>query len=337
MVDIKLDWKPTYPGIGSAFGYATHQRNLRKALERAGVIIDETANIAVHIWPPYFFNLLRFKINILTTAWEYDHLPEQWAYVLDKAALIVVPCSHNKRIFSKLTSTPIEICPAGVNVDQFPYVKREMTDPFVFLYLGDDNPRKGTHHIAKAWKLWNDRYPEYARKSILIMKMTSCDKEQTLMQMTENSYADYRVLPLTEDQHPDWPTLGSLYAYANAFLFPSMGEGWGLPLSEAMCSGLPCIYTPVGGPEDFVSPEYAYPVEYGPRELVVASPFAGNIGPLIAADAKIESIVEQMHSIYTDYDTALDKGKTAAAAMRAWFTWDMAAEKYIEILKRHVL
>ena len=334
---ITLDWRPTYPGIASAFGYSTHQKNLRRALEKAGVVIDEKANIAVHIWPPYFFNLLRFKINILTTTWEYDHLPEQWGYVLDKAQLIIVTCRHNYEVFSKLTDRPIEICPEGVDPEKFPYVKREMKEPFVFLYLGDDNPRKGTHHIALAWNMWNERYPEYARNTILIMKMTSYGKEQKIMQMTENSYADYRVLPLTEDQHPDWPTLGALYAYANAFLFPSMGEGWGLPLSEAMSTGLPCIYTPQGGPLDYASAEYAYPVEYGPKELIVTSPFAGNIGPLIAADPKVESIVEQMHSIYTDYDTALDKGKTAAAAMRAWFTWDLAAKKYIEILKRHVL
>lgn len=334
---LKLDWNPTYPGIGSAFGYATHQKNLRRALERAGVVMDENADIAVHIWPPYHFYLKRFRYNILTTAFEYDRIPSQWDHMLDKAQLIIVPCEQNRRIFAERTDTPVETCPEGVDVERFPYVRREMKDPFVFLYLGDDNPRKGTKHIAQAWELWNEWYPTAAKKSVLIMKMTSNGRKKELVRMTENSYADFRILPNNESDDPALPTLGALYAYANAFLFPSMGEGWGLPLGEAMCSGLPCIYTPLGGPEDFASADYAYPIEYGFKEIQIEGPYVGKLDLLTAADPAPESIVDRMHQIYTHYDIALEKGKTAAAAMRAWFTWDQAAQKYIEILKRYAL
>ena len=332
-----LNWIATLPGIGSSFGYSTYQRRLREALERAGVVFDKAADTVVHVLPPYYFELLRFKKNILTTALEYDRIPSQWNHFLDKADLIIVWCRQNQKIFSAATDTPVEVCPGGVEVETFPYVKREKTDPFVFLYLGDDNPRKGIWHIVRAWKMWNDRYPDLAKKTLLIMKMTAIGKPQKRQQVTFNSYIDHRVLPLRESEDDDLPTLGSLYAYANAFLFPSMGEGWGLPLCEAMCTGLPCIYTPQGGPEDFVSEEYAYPIEYGLKKINSLDPRSGGkLDSFNAADPKIESIVERMHEIYTDYDTALDKGLTAAGVMRTCFTWDNAAKIYIDILERNI-
>jgi glycosyltransferase involved in cell wall biosynthesis len=334
---IKLDWNPVRPGIGSAFGYSTHQKNLRLALERNGVKIDPSAKIAVHIFPPYHLTIKRFKTNILTTAFEYDRLPSQWDHHLAKSDLIIVPCEQNRQIFQARTDTPVEACPEGVGAERFPYIQREHKEPFVFLYLGDDNPRKGTRHISRAWEMWNEKYPQEAKKSLLLMKMTSYSKEKKLFQMTENAFADYRVLPNDEDEDTELPTLGALYEYANAFLFPSMGEGWGLPLSEAMCSGLPCIYTPLGGPEDFALPDYAYPIKYELKEIVIQGPYIEDLDPINAADPSIESIVDQMHEIYTHYDEALEKGKTAAAAMRAWFSWDQAAQKYIQILKRYVL
>jgi len=42
--------------------------------------------------------------------------------------------------------------------------------------------------------------------------------------------------------------MAQLYCHADAFVLPSLGEGWGLPLAEAMAIGLPTIGTRWGGP-----------------------------------------------------------------------------------------
>lgn len=46
----------------------------------------------------------------------------------------------------------------------------------------------------------------------------------------------------------------------DGFILPSHGEGWGLPLIEAMASGLPTIATAWGGQMDFMSRENSWPV-----------------------------------------------------------------------------
>ena len=45
----------------------------------------------------------------------------------------------------------------------------------------------------------------------------------------------------------DYEALPALFASADAFVLPSHGEGWGLPLMEAMAMELPTIGTAFGG------------------------------------------------------------------------------------------
>ena len=51
-------------------------------------------------------------------------------------------------------------------------------------------------------------------------------------------------------QGEDMPraALRNLYAAADAFVLPTRGEGWGLPIAEAMAMALPVIATNWSGP-----------------------------------------------------------------------------------------
>ncbi len=52
-----------------------------------------------------------------------------------------------------------------------------------------------------------------------------------------------------------------IFASADAFVLPSRGEGWGLPLMEAMSMGLPTIATAFGGNLDFMNGTNSYLVK----------------------------------------------------------------------------
>mmetsp|Transcript_26008 Transcript_26008/g.73000 ORF Transcript_26008/g.73000 Transcript_26008/m.73000 type:complete len:299 (-) Transcript_26008:321-1217(-) len=56
--------------------------------------------------------------------------------------------------------------------------------------------------------------------------------------------------------------IARLYQVGDAFVLPTHGEGWGLPLVEAMASGLPTIATGWGGQMDFMSKSNSWPLDY---------------------------------------------------------------------------
>ena len=54
--------------------------------------------------------------------------------------------------------------------------------------------------------------------------------------------------------------LRELYNSAHAFILPTSGEGWGLTLTEAMATGLPCTWTHWSGPVDYADNKTGYPL-----------------------------------------------------------------------------
>jgi len=301
------------------------------------VEVDPFADICVSLCPIHFFDLFRFKHNILFSMVEYDPVPKAWHPRIAKPELILTPSTHSQRVIQDATAVMVEVVPGGVDVDIYRSREREHREPFTFLYVGANNVRKGTKYIAQAWKLWNETHPEHAKKSKLIMKMTDPEHAKEVEQISPNAYTDFRVLPLTWDDAKRDGTypLSALYGAAHAFLMPSMGEGFGLTLAEAMATGLPCIYTPVSGMTDLADESCAYPVEYDEHPLELRGLDNDLIESVTAAEPRVESIVAQMEEIYSNYETAKEKGRIAAERMRSEFTWGHAAQKFLDVIAKH--
>jgi hypothetical protein len=307
---------------------------LRAACERAGVESSEDGEIAVHIITAERFKPIPGRFNILYSMYECTTLPEEWVPPLQTADLIVVPCRQNRDLFKNYTKVPVEVCWEGVDTEVYKYVQRiePLMGAFVFLWIGAPNPRKGFEHVGSAWDEWRMR-PDFPRNAILYVKTTGLPKGEFVEKLTKGmqTFVDTRNLSNEE--------LFGLYEKAHAFLLPSMGEGFGLTLAEAMSTGLPCIYTPWGGPRDFCSEREGYPVkwkfhdvrtvrfdEVGKRHLANHSQ---------AAHADVRDIIRRMEQIYHGYPAALERGRRAAERIRAGFTWDHSAASFISILNRY--
>ena len=52
----------------------------------------------------------------------------------------------------------------------------------------------------------------------------------------------------------------SLYASSDAFVLASRGEGWGLPVMEAMAMEKPALVTNYSGPTEMMTDENSYPI-----------------------------------------------------------------------------
>ena len=56
--------------------------------------------------------------------------------------------------------------------------------------------------------------------------------------------------------------LVELYHQCQAFVAPTRGEGFGLPMAEAMWLGLPVLTTAYGGQADFCTPETSWLIDF---------------------------------------------------------------------------
>jgi glycosyltransferase involved in cell wall biosynthesis len=309
--------------------------------------------------------------------YECTSLPQKWIAPLAKADLIVVPCKQNKYLFEKYTKNPVEVCSEGVEVDKYTYFERmfPVERPFVYLWLGATNPRKGTDHVIMAWELlnkyWYDHDNEVRKKILLVMKTTQeADRECPIeiiiknggildrkreiiekkimlpavreMSIAGNVILDTRRLPVLPEGQPNFnypQSLQEVYHSAHCFLLPTRGEGFGLTLAEAMSTGLPCIYTPWSGPVDFCNDTMAYPLKFkfSPVKTIQLNKDGTKTisHESTAADADVLHMVRRMIQVYKDYDLALQKGKRAAEHIRKGFTWDISAASMIKIIEKY--
>jgi len=334
-LEMKLHWTANWQTKGNGYGYSTHQRMLRAALEARGVVMSEDADIAVHIVVPTGFEPCFAKYNILYTMYEGETIPEDWIPPLQLADLIVVPCDHNVHVFQKYTDRPVVRCWEGVDVERFAFYQREFPrapEPFRFLWVGASNPRKGYEHVAIAWPLFEQKYPAEWRRSCLVMKTTQQTKAERLIK-----YDKHHLFVDTRDYSTQ--NLVNLYYISHAFLFPTMGEGFGLTLAEAMATGMPCIYTDWSGPRDFVSEREGYPLRYKMRTVeTVRLEDDGTRTPYhttTSVSADYEHLARRMAQVFSDYDEALRRGRRAADRIRRDITWDKSAASFMEIIEKY--
>ncbi len=110
--------------------------------------------------------------------------------------------------------------------------------------------------------------------------------------------------------HVDEPTLAALYESASVLAFPSLYEGFGLPLLEAMSRGVPAVIGAAG----------ALP------ELALGSAIAVN-------PEDVDAIAGALERLLSDAQLRQKlgvEGKRRAAD----FTWDRAAEQTLAVLRR---
>lgn len=288
--------------IGTSLGFGIHATETKKALMRYGVQFSDSAPIVLHQGPSHLAEKVPGKINILYTAWEAPDLPADYIVGASKMDLIVVTSKFVKVAFSKvLRHIPIEICPLGVDINTFSFVKRKYELPFRFLWVGAPNTRKGWDLIRQAWNEF-----AYDQNFLLIMKTTGGNVEDGVHR-EGNVIVDNRKLDRTQLAH--------VYHFAHCFLFPSYAEGFGLPLAEAMSTGLPCIFTNWSGMVDFANKKNAYPLKYSLGSVDYGVQTYGAV-------ASIKDLVSTMRQVSNSYNRAVVKAKEARRTIERNYSWD---------------
>lgn len=135
-------------------------------------------------------------------------------------------------------SRPVLVVPYGFPVDKFPPKDAPNDGQLVVISVGSQSAAKGTHYLLEAWK----------RAGLKDARLRLIGP----MRLAEAFVAGYRGL-FEHVPHVPRSLIGSEYRGADLLAFPTLGDGFGLVIQEAMCSATPVLTTPCGGGPECVT------------------------------------------------------------------------------------
>ena len=278
----------------------------------------------------FYRNRGRYKVGF--TMLEVDGFPPDWVRQANAMDEVWVPSEFNRDGFLRSgLKKPVHVIPLGVDTDYFHPGVAACPNPageYVFLSLFEWGERKEPWLLLKAF---SEEFS--AREPVrLLCKIMNRDpgvklKEEIRRLRLRESGGRISYLFNLEFEHYQ---LGALYRSADCFVTASRGEGWDMPLMEAMACGLPAIATDWGAHHEFVHPGIAYPLAVrGTVPAVAKCPYYEGFS---WADPDPVHLRRLLREVYENQEEARRRGLAAAQEMAERWTWRNAARRIVERL-----
>jgi glycosyltransferase involved in cell wall biosynthesis len=224
-----------------------------------------------HQWPPD----LRPSTGRLAVVqpWEFGAVPRDWvAEITRNVDELWVPSEYVRRMYldAGIPADRLHVVPNGVDLDRFtpdgPALPDVPADGVRFLFVGGVVGRKGPDVLVDAY-----RRAFAGRDDVtLVIKDFGADGIYKGIDRDRlRRYAADGALPrivyldreLTDDE------MAALYRSCDVLVHPYRGEGFAMPVLEAMASGLPAIATAGGPTDEFCPPDAGWRIRSERRHL----------------------------------------------------------------------
>jgi len=264
-----------------------------------------------------FVHDLAFRIRPQEVPWQQRmYFRAVLPRALRQAAAVIVPSESTRRDLLQLYKVAglehkVEVIPEGVPPAVAAGPLPDGVEPGFILAVGTVEPRKNYQRLLAAYRqlrghrgalpfIINGR-PGVPQ--LVIAGRAGWAYGDTLQRIAAEPGVRYLG-------HVDEPTLAALYESASVLAFPSLYEGFGLPLLEAMTRGVPAVVGATG----------ALP------ELAVGSAITVN-----AEDAG--AIAGGLERLLADEGLRRKLGEEGIRRARS-YTWANAAERTLDVLRR---
>ena len=253
-----------------------------------------------------FVHDLAFRIRPQEVPWQQRaYLGTVLGPALRHAAAVLVPSESTRRDLLDLYGIPgletkLAVIAEGLPPDVPAGPLPAGIQPGFILAVGTVEPRKNYPRLLAAFRQMQGRR---GVPQLVIAGRPGWAYGDTLQRIAAEPGVRYLG-------HVDEPTLTALYESASVLAFPSLYEGFGLPLLEAMSRGVPAVVGAAGA-----LPELA-------------------LGAAIAVEPDdVDAIAGALERLLSDQQLRQrlgEEGKRRAAH----FTWARAAEQTLEVLRR---
>lgn len=133
------------------------------------------------------------------------------------------------------------IVPYGVDIDKFDYIPKSLNlnNPLQLIYVGQITYRKGLHHLLKI-------VSEYNIDEVKIILVGAYDHNSSIVRQYQYKDNIEFVGFVTRD------VLATQYQNSDLFVFPTLGEGYGMVVLEALSTGTPVLISNLAGGNDAI-------------------------------------------------------------------------------------
>ena len=253
---------------------------------------------------------------------------------------VVVTPSHWAQGVLKTHGIESFVVNEGYDETFYEVQRTPQSQSFKFLHIGKFEERKGTKQILKCFSQVSNDSP-----ITLLMHI-----DNPFLQDVGDLFHYLRSLGFTKATQDSWvmsnknkeiifthemQDLTDLYSMADVGVFPSKGEGWGLPILECIVSGVPVIAGNWSGQSEFLDgmPDNLRLQEVNSEIANDGVWFHGNSGSWYATTD--QELLLRMDHAYFQGRKFRDSisWKEYVAKVREKFTWANAAKGLLELLK----
>ena len=191
-------------------------------------------------------NMSPFPFDIFITPHKTLVKPLIRAY--QGASLNIAVSNHQKFSMQRFGIKNLDILPNFIRDEAFyPDAKKRSGDYIKLLFIGRLEHQKGVDVLLQSMKLLDLKNN---KMSLTIVGNGSLEKQlKSLTDSLEISEHIHWMGLKLEDDIPE------IIRAHDIFILPSRHESFGIVCLEAMASGLPCVVTKCGGPEDIITNE----------------------------------------------------------------------------------
>jgi glycosyltransferase involved in cell wall biosynthesis len=202
---------------------------------------------------------------------------------LKLATKVMAASAFTRRSLEPLDlKVPVTVVPYAFPVDTFSLRPQPPAGPFTVLAVGSHDLRKGTPYLLEAWK--RAAIPDAELHLVGPLRLA-----RKFLDRYANSFRHWPHVPKSQ--------LGLRYAAADVLAFPTLGDGFGLVIQEAMCCGTPVITTECGG---------------GPECIT------DGVDGWLIPPRDIDALVERLRHCAADRDAAFAVGRAARRRAEQW-------------------
>jgi glycosyltransferase involved in cell wall biosynthesis len=205
------------------------------------------------------------KIKILNDyGWEESGFPSQYVDDFNRELDgITVMSEYVKKVLID-NGVSIPISPIGVGIDHLNRItpvpiERDLGKNYKILHISSGFPRKGIDVLLQAYSL---AFSKDDAVTLILKTFPNIHNsvEDQIRKIQQSNPDCAEILLINEDMA--YEKLVDLYKRCDVLVAPSRGEGFGLPMAEAMLLGIPVITTGFGGQRDFCTSENSWLVKY---------------------------------------------------------------------------